>query len=69
MPGPADGTESDVPSRTPRKPFGTGVGVGGGLLDAGGGGLFPDGLAVAVTPSNLGKTTDPALSDADPLGV
>ena len=36
---------------------------------AGGGGLFPDGLAVAAIPSNLGKVADAALADADPLGV
>ena len=69
IPSPADGTESDVPSRTPRKPFGAIAGAGGGLFAAGGGGLFPDGLAVAVTPSNLGEVTDAALADADPLGL
>ncbi|KAL5530834.1 YTA7 [Sanghuangporus sanghuang] len=69
MPGPADDSDSDVPTRTPRKPFGAGAGAGGGLFAAGGGGLFPDGLAAAGTPSNLGKVTDAALADADPLGV
>ncbi|EJD00736.1 AAA-domain-containing protein [Fomitiporia mediterranea MF3/22] len=71
MPGPADDSDSDVPTRTPRKPFGTGTGAGagGGLFAAGGGGLFPDGLAAAGTPSNLGKVNDAALADADPLGV
>lgn len=61
MPAPGDDTDSDVPTRTPQKLFGTGAGAGGGLL-------FPDGLA-AGTPSNLGNVTDAALVDADPLGV
>lgn len=65
---PGDDTDSDAPTRTPRKPLGAGAGAGGGLYAAGTGGLFPDGLA-AGTPSNLGKVTDTALADADPLGV
>lgn len=55
MPVPGDDSDSDVPSRTPRKPMG--AGAGGGLFAAGGAGLFPDSLA-AGTPSNLGKVTD-----------
>ncbi|KAH8115640.1 AAA-domain-containing protein [Phellopilus nigrolimitatus] len=67
MPGPADDTDSDAPTRTPRKQFG--AGAGGGVFAAGGGGLFPDGLATMGTPSNLGKVSDAALADADPLGI
>ncbi|KAI5120735.1 hypothetical protein M0805_006441 [Coniferiporia weirii] len=67
MPFPADDSDTDVPTRTPRKPFG--AGAGGGLFAAGGGGLFPDTMAAAGTPSNLGKVSDAALADADPLGV
>lgn len=58
MPVPGDDSDSDVPSRTPRKPLG--AGAGGGLFAAGGAGLFQDGLA-AGTPSNLGKVTDAGM--------
>lgn len=64
MPVPGDDSDSDVPSRTPRKPLG--AGAGGGLFAAGGAaGLFQDGLA-AGTPSNLGKVTDAGTS---PIGL
>ncbi|KAJ3919367.1 AAA-domain-containing protein [Lentinula edodes] len=67
---PADDSDSDVPTRTPRKPFG-GVGMTGGFEGAvaGGGGLLSGDLAAAGTPSNLGKVDDSTLADADPLGV
>ncbi|KLO08586.1 AAA-domain-containing protein [Schizopora paradoxa] len=64
---PADDSDSDYPTRTPRKPFS--AGAGGGLFAAGGGGMFPNDLAAVGTPSNLGKVSDAALADADPLGV
>lgn len=71
MPVPDD-SDSDVPSRTPGKGFGAragAAGAGGGIF-AGTGGLYPDTLAAAGTPSNLGKvTSESALADADPLGV
>ena len=52
--------DSDVPTRTPRKPFT--AGAGGGLFAAGGG-LFPTDLAAAAgTPSNLGKVSDAGMS-------
>ena len=69
IPGSADGTDSDVPTGAARKRFGAGAAAGEGYFAAGGGELFPDGLAVAATPSNLGKVADTALADADPLGV
>ncbi|KAH0839530.1 AAA-domain-containing protein [Lanmaoa asiatica] len=67
---PADDSDSDIPTRTPRKGFG----AAGGLMGAGavgaGAGLLPGELAaVAGTPSNLGKIGDSVLADADPLGV
>ncbi|KAJ4464470.1 hypothetical protein J3R30DRAFT_3319302 [Lentinula aciculospora] len=67
---PADDSDSDVPTRTPRKPFG-GMGMAGGFEGAvaGGGGLISGDLAAAGTPSNLGKVDDSTLADADPLGV
>ncbi|KAJ3850123.1 AAA-domain-containing protein [Lentinula lateritia] len=67
---PADDSDSDVPTRTPRKPFG-GMGMTGGFEGAvsGGGGLLSGDLAAAGTPSNLGKIDDSTLADADPLGV
>ncbi|KIK79961.1 hypothetical protein PAXRUDRAFT_159899 [Paxillus rubicundulus Ve08.2h10] len=70
---PADDSDSDIPTRTPRKGFGGGAGelFGSGAVGAGGAGLFPSDLATAAagTPSNLGKIGDSALADADPLGV
>ncbi|KAG1740223.1 AAA-domain-containing protein [Suillus paluster] len=69
---PADDSDSDFPTRTPRKPFGgAGVFGAGGPVSAGGAGLLPGDLAAAAagTPSNLGKIGDAALADADPLGV
>ena len=67
MLGPADNTHSDVPTQAPRKRFGAGSDAGEGPPSARGGGLLRDGLAVAVTSLNLGKVTDAALADADPL--
>ncbi|KAH9928867.1 uncharacterized protein B0H18DRAFT_874349 [Fomitopsis serialis] len=69
MGGPAgDDSDSDFPSRTPRKqPFGTGA-MGSGVFAGGAGGLFGD-MAAAGTPSNLGKVGDATLADADPLAV
>ncbi|KIK70579.1 hypothetical protein GYMLUDRAFT_148547 [Collybiopsis luxurians FD-317 M1] len=64
---PHDDSDSDVPSRTPRKPFG--LGAFEGAVAGGGGGLLPGDLAAAGTPSNLGKIGDSTLADADPLGV
>ncbi|KAG9317030.1 AAA-domain-containing protein [Chiua virens] len=73
---PADDSDSDIPTRTPRKPFGTAGGfigagtVGAGAVGAGGAGMLPGELAAAAgTPSNLGKVGDSVLADADPLGV
>lgn len=69
--GGGDDSDSDFPSRNPRKNLGLG-GAGGGLFagSAGAGGLLPGDLAAAAgTPSNLGKIGDAALADADPLGV
>ncbi|KAK7439387.1 TAT-binding protein-like protein 7, AAA ATPase [Stygiomarasmius scandens] len=67
---PGDDSDSDVPTRTPRKqPFGGLGGVFGGGVAGGGGGLLPGDLAAAGTPSNLGKVSDHSLADADPLGV
>ncbi|KAF5392492.1 hypothetical protein D9757_002326 [Collybiopsis confluens] len=63
----ADDSDSDVPSRTPRKPYG--LGAFEGAVASGGGGLLPGDLAAAGTPSNLGKIGDSTLADADPLGV
>ncbi|KAH8105428.1 AAA-domain-containing protein [Cristinia sonorae] len=65
-----DDSDSDHPTRTPRK----GRGLGGGGMFAGGvgnpgGGLLPPDLAAAGTPSNLGKVGDATLADVDPLGV
>ena len=69
IPDRADGTDSEVPTQAPRKRFGAGADAGGGLFAAGGGGLLPDGLAVAIAASNLGEITDAAHADADPLGM
>ncbi|KAH7881853.1 AAA-domain-containing protein [Phlebopus sp. FC_14] len=69
---PADDSDSDIPTRTPRKGFGGANGIfGAGAVSAGGAGLLPGDLAAATagTPSNLGKIGDSALADADPLGV
>lgn len=52
--------DSDYPTRTPRKPFGTGS-LGGVFAGGAGGagGLLPSDLAAAAgTPSNLGKIGD-----------
>ncbi|KAI1792573.1 AAA-domain-containing protein [Ganoderma leucocontextum] len=75
MGGGGDDSDSDHATRTPRKPFGgiAGAGGSGGIFaagGAGGGGFLPGDLAAAAgTPSNLGKVSDAALADADPLGV
>ncbi|KAF9257713.1 AAA-domain-containing protein [Marasmius fiardii PR-910] len=68
LPGAGDDSDSDVPTRTPRKPFG-GLGAFGGGVAGGGGGLLAGDLAAAGTPSNLGRVGDATLADADPLGV
>ncbi|KAH9941140.1 AAA-domain-containing protein [Epithele typhae] len=72
MGAPADDSDSDNPTRTPRKQGG-GLGGTAGNMFAGGvgtGGFLPGDLAAAAgTPSNLGKVNDAALADADPLGV
>ena len=63
-----DDTDSDGPTKIPTKGFGARAGAGGGVFA--GGELYPDTLAAAGTPSNLGKVTaESALADADPLGV
>ncbi|KAF8972102.1 hypothetical protein BDZ97DRAFT_1752715 [Flammula alnicola] len=64
---PADDSDSDYPTRTPRKPFGGIAPFGAGAVPAGG--MLPGDLAAGGTPSNLGKIGDAALADADPLGV
>ncbi|KAF9568757.1 AAA-domain-containing protein [Agrocybe pediades] len=64
---PQDDSDSDVPTRTPRKPFGAIGGFGAGAVA--GGGMLNGDLAAGGTPSNLGKIGDAALADADPLGV
>ncbi|KAI0313571.1 hypothetical protein OF83DRAFT_522786 [Amylostereum chailletii] len=67
IPG-ADDSDSDAPTRSPRKGFG-GAALAGGL-GAGPSGLAPADLAAAAgAPSNFGKVGDSALADADPLGV
>ncbi|KAF9224569.1 AAA-domain-containing protein [Gyrodon lividus] len=68
---PADDSDSDIPTRTPRKGFGGASELfGAGAVGAGGASLLPGDLAAAAgTPSNLGKIGDSALADADPLGV
>ncbi|EIW81740.1 AAA-domain-containing protein [Coniophora puteana RWD-64-598 SS2] len=73
---PVDDSDSDNPTRTPRKGLGAGALFGGsasGVAGAGGAGLLggDPGLSAAAagTPSNLGKVGDAALADADPLGV
>ncbi|TFK53324.1 AAA-domain-containing protein [Heliocybe sulcata] len=71
-----DDSDSDNPTKTPRKPFG-GIGGAGNMSGAlaggaasGGGGLFPVDLAAAAgTPSHFGKVGDAALADTDPLGT
>ncbi|KAH9483269.1 putative AAA domain-containing protein C31G5.19 [Psilocybe cubensis] len=65
-PGRGDDSDSDYPTRTPRKPFGGIAPFGAGAVA--GGGMIGD-LAAGGTPSNLGKIGDSALADADPLGV
>ncbi|KAF4602613.1 hypothetical protein EYR40_005828 [Pleurotus pulmonarius] len=72
---PADDSDSDFPTRTPRKNFAAGAGLfGTGAItgSAGGMGVLPaagDLSAAIGTPSNLGKVgADSALADADPLG-
>ena len=66
-----DDSDSDGPTRTPAKPFGAGASAGanGAFFAGAGGGMYPDTLAAAGTPSNLGKVSEAALADADPLGV
>ncbi|KAF8131138.1 AAA-domain-containing protein [Boletus edulis] len=68
---PVDDSDSDVPTRTPRKGLGsTGGLMGAGAVGAGGASVLPGELAaVAGTPSNLGKIGDSVLADTDPLGV
>ncbi|KAF9029830.1 AAA-domain-containing protein [Hymenopellis radicata] len=67
---PGDDSDSDGPTRTPKKPFSLGAGAfDGGGVAAGGSGLLPPDFAASGTPSNLGKVTDASLADADPLGV
>ncbi|KAJ3509073.1 hypothetical protein NLJ89_g5414 [Agrocybe chaxingu] len=63
--GMGDDSDSDYPTRTPRKGFG-GMNPFGAVPA---GGMMPGDLAAAGTPSNLGKIGDAALADADPLGV
>lgn len=52
--------DSDIPTRTPKKGFGTADGLmGAGAVGAGGASMLPGELAaVAGTPSNLGKIGD-----------
>ncbi|KDR71037.1 hypothetical protein GALMADRAFT_75355 [Galerina marginata CBS 339.88] len=64
---PGDDSDSDYPTRTPRKPFGGIAPFGAGAVA--GGGMLSGDLAAGGTPSNLGKIGDAALADADPLGV
>lgn len=52
---PGDDSDSDHPTRTPRKPFGLNP-FGAGAVPAGG--ILPGDLAAAGTPSNLGKIGD-----------
>ncbi|KAG6374992.1 AAA-domain-containing protein [Boletus reticuloceps] len=68
---PVDDSDSDVPTRTPKKGLGTTGGLmGAGAVGAGGASVLPGELAaVAGTPSNLGKIGDSVLADTDPLGV
>ncbi|KAI9512741.1 AAA-domain-containing protein [Russula earlei] len=61
---PGEDSDSDAPTRGPRKGFGNPAFTGG--LN----GLLPGDLAAAAgTPANFGKVGDAALADADPLGV
>jgi ATPase family AAA domain-containing protein 2 len=56
---PQDDTDSDVPTRTPRKQFGAVAGAGDGGLFAPASNIFASDLAAAAgTPSNLGKIGD-----------
>lgn len=64
-----DDSDSDHPTRTPRKPFGALAPFGGAVAGAAGSGMMPGDLAAGGTPSNLGKIGNAALADADPLGV
>ncbi|KAI0337338.1 AAA-domain-containing protein [Trametopsis cervina] len=68
--GVGDDSDSDFPSRSPRKGLSGGFAPSGGIFagGAGAGGLLPTDLA-AGTPSNLGKVGEASLADADPLGV
>ncbi|KAI0092884.1 hypothetical protein BDY19DRAFT_926936 [Irpex rosettiformis] len=68
--GAGDDSDSDYPTRTPRKGMTGGFGGSGGLFagSAGTGGLLPSDLA-AGTPSHMGKIGEATLADADPLGV
>ncbi|KIM42662.1 hypothetical protein M413DRAFT_70190 [Hebeloma cylindrosporum] len=67
MPAAGDDSDSDYPTRTPRKGFGGIAPYGAGAMA--GGGMLGGDLAAGGTPSNLGKIGDSALADADPLGV
>ncbi|KAI0301883.1 hypothetical protein B0F90DRAFT_1839015 [Multifurca ochricompacta] len=61
---PGEDSDSDAPTRGPRKAFGNAAFTGGV------GGILPGDLAAAAgTPANFGKVGDAALADADPLGV
>ncbi|KAI0002912.1 hypothetical protein BJV74DRAFT_557600 [Russula compacta] len=61
---PGEDSDSDAPTRAPRKGFGNAAFTGG--LS----GLLPGDLAAAAgTPANFGKVGDAALADADPLRV
>ncbi|KAH9963265.1 hypothetical protein BC827DRAFT_1194483 [Russula dissimulans] len=61
---PGEDSDSDAPTRAPRKGFGNAAFTGG--LN----GLLPGDLAAAAgTPANFGKVGDAALADADPLGA
>lgn len=55
---PANDSDSDNPSRSPRKTFG-GMNPFGGAVAAGG--VLPNALAAAGTPSNLGKIGDSGM--------
>ncbi len=62
---PGDDSDSDAPTRTPKKPFGLGAGAfDGGGVAAGGSGLLPPDFAASGTPSNLGKVTDASTFEA-----
>ncbi|KAE9403807.1 AAA-domain-containing protein [Gymnopus androsaceus JB14] len=71
-----DDSDSDAPTRTPRKagPGSFGLSAAGGAGLGFDGGLLPGDLAASGTPTNanlgsLGKVDAASLADADPLGV